>query len=137
MIRGPRAAALLALWVASCGTSARPPLDRVPVGTWGGEEAGLIVTLDTAHAHVGCTNGDVTGEIPLDAEGRFDVAAIYNVDAFPVDRGIRHPARLTGRTDGRTLTFTVRLTDTGQMLTSGELVLGREPRMRNCPICRR
>jgi hypothetical protein len=32
--------------------------------------------------------------------------------------------------------FMVRLTDTGQTLTSGELVLGREPRMRNCPICR-
>ena len=137
MTRGPRAAAVFALWVAACGTSGRPPLDRVPVGTWGGDDSGLIVSADGAHAHVGCTNGDVAGEIPLDGEGRFDVAGIYNVDAFPVDRGIRHPARLTGRTDGRTLTFTVRLTDTGQTLTSGELVLGREPRMQNCPICRR
>ena len=128
---------MLALWVAACGTSGGPPLDRVPAGTWGGDDAGLIVRAEGAHAHVGCTNGDVTGEIPLDSEGRFDVPGIYNVDAFPVDRGIRHPARLAGRTDGRTLTFTVRLTDTGQTLTSGELVLGREPRMQNCPICRR
>jgi hypothetical protein len=130
-------AAALAAWLAACGTAGRPPLDRVPAGTWGGEDAGLIVSAEAAHAHVGCTNGDVAGEIALDASGEFDVPATYDVDAFPVDRGIRHPARLRGRTDGRTLTFTVRLTDTGQTLTSGELVLGREPRMLSCPICRR
>ena len=137
MTRGSRAAAVLALWVAACGTSGGPPLDRVPAGTWGGDEAGLIVGMGTAHAHVGCTAGDFPSELPLDGEGRFDVTGTYDVDAFPVSRGILHPARLAGRTDGRTLTFTVRLTDTGQTLTSGELVLGREPRMRNCPICRR
>jgi hypothetical protein len=123
--------------LAGCGASARPPLDRVPAGTWGGEDAGLIVTADGAHAHVGCTLGDVAGEIPVDDQGRFDVAGTYNVDAFPVDRGIRHPARFTGETDGRTLRFMVRLTDTMQTFASGELVLGREPRMQNCPICAR
>jgi hypothetical protein len=126
----------VALLVA-CGASARPPLESVPVGTWGGDDAGLIVTADGAHAHVRCTLGDVAGEIPVDARGRFDVAGTYNVDAFPINRGILHPARFTGETDGRTLTFAVRLTDTGQTFTSGTLVLGREPRMQNCPICRR
>jgi hypothetical protein len=135
VIRGVSRPAALAVWLAACGTVGGPPLDRVPVGTWGGEDAGLIVAPEGAHAHVGCTNGDVAGAIALDAGGEFDAPATYNVDAFPVDRGIRHPARLRGRTDGRTLTFTVRLTDSGQTLTSGELVLGREPRMRNCPIC--
>jgi hypothetical protein len=128
---------VLALWLAACGTSGGPPLDRVPAGTWGGDEAGLIVSAGTAHAHVGCTAGDFPGELALDGEGRFDVTGTYDVDAFPVSRGILHPARLFGGTDGRSLTFTVRLTDTGQTLTSGTLVLGREPRMRNCPICRR
>ena len=131
-----RAATFLALWAAGCGTSGRPPLDRVPAGTWGGDDAGLIVSTEGAHAHVACTAGDIAGEIPLDGAGAFDVTGVYDVDAFPVSRGLLHPARFTGRTDGRTLTFTVRLTDTGQTLTSGELVLGREPHMRNCPICR-
>jgi hypothetical protein len=107
------------------------------MGTWGGEDAGLIVTADGAHAHVGCTLGDVAGEIPVDDRGRFDVAGTYDIDAFPIDRGILHPARFTGETDGRTLSFEVRLMDTGQTFTSGPLVLGREPRMRQCPICRR
>jgi hypothetical protein len=137
MTRARRAASVLVLCAAACGTSGRVPLDRVPAGTWGGDDAGLIVSADGAHAHVGCTAGDISGEIPLDGEGRFDVAGTYDVDAFPVSRGLLHPARFTGQTDGRTLVFTVRLTDTGQTLTSGQLVLGREPRMRNCPICRR
>ena len=137
MTRARRATTVLVLWAAACGTSGRPALDRVPAGTWGGDDAGLIVSADAAHAHVGCTAGDISGEIALDGEGRFEVPGTYDVDAFPVARGLLHPARFTGRTDGRTLAFTVRLTDTGQSFTSGELVLGREPRMRNCPICRR
>ena len=70
-------------------------------------------------------------------ERRWQAWILNALGAFPVDRGIRHPARFTGRTDGRTLGFTALLTDTGQSFESGLLVLGREPSMRNCPICRR
>jgi hypothetical protein len=124
------------LLAVACGASP-VGFDTVPVGTWGGESAGLLVRPDGAHAHIGCTLGDVMGAIPLDDEGRFDVAAEWNVDAFPIDRGILHPARLSGRSDGRTLTLSVRLTDTGQVLGPARLVFGREPQMQNCPICRR
>jgi hypothetical protein len=128
------ALALALLVPAACGAS-QVGLDIVPVGTWGGENSGLLVRADGSHAHIGCTLGDVAGPIPLDDEGRFDVAGEWNVDAFPIDRGIRHPARLSGRTDGRTLTLSVRLIDTGQVLGPALLTFGREPRMQNCPIC--
>lgn len=120
----------------ACGAST-VALDVVPAGTWGGDNAGLLVRGDGAHGHIGCTLGEITGPIPLDTEGRFDISGVWNVDAFPVDRGILHPARLTGRANGRTLTVSVRLTDTGQVLGPVLLVFGREPRMENCPICRR
>jgi hypothetical protein len=125
----------VALTVAGCAGSRLEP-GALAVGTWGGDDAGLIVRADGAHAHVGCTNGDVAGAIPFDAEGRFDVAAQWDVDAFPIDRGILHPARLSGTTTGRDLTFTVVLTDTGQTLGPSVVTFGREPRMVNCPICR-
>ena len=112
-------------------------LDTVPAGTWGGDDAGLIVSAEGAHAHIGCTIGEVEGPIPLDAEGRFDLDVQWNVDAFPVDRGIRHPARLSGRTDGHTMSLAVRLTDTGQSLGPAMVTFGRQPRMQDCPICRR
>ena len=121
--------------VAACGASRLDP-GTIAVGTWGGEEAGLLVRADGAHAHIGCTYGDVTGPIPVGADGRFDVAAQWNVSAFPIDRGIFHEARMSGRLSGRSLTFTAKLTDTGQVLGPVAVTLGREPRMANCPICR-
>ena len=127
---------LAILGAAACEASRVIP-DAVPKGTWGGDDGGLIVTAEGAHAHLGCTLGDVTGPIALDADGRFDVEGQWNVDAFPIDRGIRHPARLSGQTDGYTLTFAVRLSDTGQALGPALVTLGKEPRMQNCPICRR
>jgi hypothetical protein len=122
-------------FVAACGASRLEP-GNVAVGTWGGEESGLIVRAAGAHAHIGCTYGDVAGPIPFDADGRFDVAAVWNVSAFPIDRGVFPDARMSGRLTGRSLTFSARLTDTGQSLGPVAVTLGREPRMANCPICR-
>jgi hypothetical protein len=127
---------LMAWLLAACGDSARIP-DRLPIGTWGGDEAGMVVSAEGAHVHVRCTVGDVEPPIALDPQGRFDAPGRHNVDAFPVNRGIFHPARYSGSTDGRNLVLTVRLTDTGQTLGPVGLVLGLEPRMVNCPICRR
>jgi hypothetical protein len=132
-----RAGLAMVLILAAACQASRVGLDTVPIGTWGGDDGGLVVRADSAHAHIGCTLGDIAGPIPLDDEGRFDIAGEWNVDAFPVDRGIRHPARLSGQTDGRTLSLAVRLSDTGQTLGPVLLTFGREPRMQNCPICRR
>ena len=131
-----RVSLVLALLLAGACESSRTPIDAVPAGTWGGDDAGLIVGKDGAHAHIGCTLGDVSGPISVDAAGEYDVAGQWNVDAYPVDRGIFHPARLSGWTDGRTLTLSVLLTDTGRVLGPVRLAFGREPRMQNCPICR-
>ena len=64
---------------------------------------------------------------------------------LPPDEAAREIARYrealdrcyAGRTDGHTLTLAVRLSDTGQALGPVLLTLGMEPRMQNCPICRR
>ena len=107
------------------------------VGTWGGDNSGLIAGDTSAHVHIGCTLGDTRGTIRPDANGRFDVDGTYNVDAYPVDRGITHPARFTGTVAGKTMTLTVTLTDTARTLGPVKLVYGKEPRMGPCPICRR
>jgi len=121
--------------VAACGASRLEP-GTVAVGTWGGDEAGLLVRADGAHAHIGCTYGDVTGPIPFDADGRFDVAAQWNVSAFPIDQGVFHDARMSGRLHGDRLTFSAHLADTGEVLGPSVVTFGREPTMANCPVCR-
>jgi len=122
--------------LAACTTSPTS-LRRVLVGTWGGDEAGMIVGESEAHVHIGCTLGDIAGAIPVSPGGAFDVEGTYNVDAFPVDRGIRHPARFRGLTDGLRLTLFVQLLDTGQSFGPVALSRGVTPRMANCPICAR
>jgi hypothetical protein len=89
----------------------------------------------SAHVHIGCTYGDVHEPIVLDPSRRFDVAGEQNITAYPVDRGILHPARFTGSIDGSTMTLTVTLTDTAVTLGPVELTFEKEPIMGPCPIC--
>jgi hypothetical protein len=105
-------------------------------GTWGGDNAGLIVNGTDLHVHIGCTLGDAVGPIKPDADGRFGATGTYNVDAYPVNRGITHPATFSGRIVGETMTLTVSLTDTARVLGPVTLIYGKEPQMGPCPICR-
>lgn len=119
----------------ACYNMSSAPITEV-TGTWGGDNAGLIVTKTDVHIHIGCTLGDALGPIRPDAYGRFEASGTYNVDAYPIDRGITHPARFTGQITGQTMTLTVTLTDTARVLGPVTLVFGKEPKMGPCPICR-
>ncbi len=131
-----RVAVVVALLAAGCELLTPPAGDAVAVGVWGGADAGLIVSDSGAHAHIGCTAGDLSGRIPLDSAGRFDVAGTYHVRLYPVAIGEPRPARFSGHTDGRDLTLTVTLTDTAVVLGPVRLRFGEEPAMTICPICR-
>ena len=125
--------ALLAIF--GCATSTSTPIAEV-AGTWGGDNAGLIVDQTDVHVHIGCTLGDAVGPIKPGPDGRFAATGTYNVDAYPVNRGITHPATFTGRIVGETMTLTVSLNDTARVLGPVTLVYGKEPQMGPGPICR-
>ena len=144
--RGARAVTLTvvaAAAVAACGSNASPApaSGALAAGTWGGENAGVIVGDTTVHVHVGCTYGDFPAPVALDRDGRFDVAGRYVLRAFPVAVGPPLPARFVGSVDGALLTIRVAVTDTVERrtVTLGPVAVtrGREPRMGPCPICRR
>jgi hypothetical protein len=123
------------LAIVACSTATSTRFTEV-AGTWGGDNAGLIVTNADVHVHIGCTLGNALGPIRTDANGRFEATGTYNVDAYPVDRGIVHPARFIGQIRGETMTLTVSLTDIARVLGPVTLVYGKEPKMGPCPICR-
>jgi hypothetical protein len=132
-MRIPAVLSILAVFGCSAATSAR--ITEV-IGTWGGDNAGLIVSDTDVHVHIGCTLGDAVGPIHPDANGRFEATGTYNVDAYPVSRGIIHPAQFTGQITGQMMTLTVSLTDTARVLGPVNLTYGKEPKMGPCPICR-
>jgi hypothetical protein len=125
--------AMVSILACSAATSARI---REVSGTWGGDNAGMIVTNTDVHVHIGCTLGDAVGPIHPDADGRFEATGTYNVDAYPVDRGITHPATFSGQVIGQMMTLTVSLSDTARVLGPVTLIYGKEPKMGPCPICR-
>jgi hypothetical protein len=129
------ALALAAVVVGPCDSAVGPSGQPVE-GTWGGVNAGLIATDTTAHVHIGCTVGDTKSRIVPAPDGTFDVGGLYNITAYPVYRGPDHPARFTGRVEGRIMTLTVSLTDTAVTLGPVKLVHGAPPQMGPCPICR-
>jgi hypothetical protein len=131
-----RISALLSiLALLACSAATSTPITDV-TGTWGGDNAGMIITGTDIHVHIGCTLGDAVGPIHPDADGRFEIDGTYNVDAYPIDRGITHPAKFSGRIIGSTMTLTVTLTDITRVLGPVALVYGKEPKMGPCPICR-
>jgi hypothetical protein len=113
----------------------------VVVGTWGGENAGLIADDTSAHVHIACTYGNVHQGIEPDGQGHFDVPGEYVLRAYPVAVGPSLPAAFQGTISGRVMTLSVTVTDTTADTTAHlgpvRLYLGREPRMQMCPICRR
>ena len=113
----------------------------LPLGTYGGDSAGLIVGDTAMHLHIGCTFGDVSGRVPVDASGRFDVAGSYTLRAYPITVGPAVPARFIGTIDGNRVVVTATIDDTVEHRTvvhgPVSVTLGEEPKPGPCPICRR
>jgi len=134
--------AAAALLIGCASGSTTPPFDgALPLGNWGSDGAGMIVGDTAMHLHIKCTYGDVSGRIPVDANGRFDVAGSYMLRAYPIAVGPTLPARFSGRLTGAIATITVTVNDTVQhqtvVLGPVMVTYGKEARMWPCPICRR
>jgi hypothetical protein len=141
-----RAAALLITGSILAGTcdsasSVDPRPDELAVGTWGGDNVGLVADESVTHVHVGCTYGDFPARIELDDDLRFSVPGEYLLRAYPVALGPPMPAQLAGVLRGNDLTLTVAVNDTIErklvVLGPVTVTFGRDPRMGPCPICER
>ena len=117
-----------------------PESGKLAVGTWGGDNAGVIVDDSIAHVHVGCTLGNFPGPVELDDAGRFTVAGEYLLRAYPVARGPYLPAQFSGTVRNNKLTLTVAVNDTVEKknVTLGPVTvtLDQPPQLGPCPICR-
>lgn len=130
----------LMLGAACAGNSTGVDGGVLAKGTWGGNDAGVIITDSVTHVHIGCTYGDFPANVPVDDQGRFRVAGSYLLRAYPVAIEPELPAEFTGKIDGSSMTYTVVVNDTveNKTVTLGPatVTLGKEPRMGPCPICR-
>jgi hypothetical protein len=127
---------------AGCADQSLVPISdgQLALGTWGGDNAGVIVTDSAVHVHVGCTFGDLPAAVTLDATGRFTVDGSYVLRAYPIQVGPSLPAQFSGRVIGRTLILAIAVDDTVEknVVALGPITVeyGRIPEMGPCPICR-
>lgn len=135
------AAAVVVACSSATTTTTIPPFDgNLPLGNWGGENAGMIVSDTAMHLHIGCTYGNASGRVPVGAGGQFDVAGSYMLRAYPIAVGPTVPARFTGRLDGAKVTITATVDDTVRdttvVLGPVTVTYGADAKLGPCPICR-
>ncbi len=128
---------LLAAGLALLGMAMAPePTKRPPLkGNWGGEGAGLQITEEGAQLFFDCARGSIEGPITPDEDGRFEVTGRYIKEGPGPTRPEQTQsvgARYLGQLDGGTLTLSVRLTLSHEVLGPYSLTKGRMPRVREC-----
>jgi hypothetical protein len=119
--------------LSACG-SAAPPSDIR--GVWGGDHIALVGSETGATVEYDCAHGTVDEALVPDKNGRIDVLGTHTREHGGPDREGEmpdvHPARYQGYVSQGTLTVTVTLTDTGDVLGPFTLVRGDSGNLFKC-----
>lgn len=137
-----------AVWLGCAGrgagglaVSAAQEGESVTPGAWGGERVRLEVTEKGAAFETDCAHGTIDHPVTTEAGGRFKAKGHYVREHGGPEReeeregereGMGAPALYTGRTDGKTMTLTVRLAQTNEEVGSFTLTLGKKVRLTKC-----
>jgi len=127
-------AAVLALGAVAAQTpepTARPPLK----GKWGGAGAGLEASDSGAQLYFDCGKGKIEVPIVPDENGRFEVTGRYYREGpgpTTPDQAQGVGARFLGQIDGNTLTLSVRLTLSRDVLGPYTLERNKLARIHQC-----
>lgn len=123
------------LGVASCARVSTGPL---PPSEWGGQHIGLTILEQEGGATLeyDCASGTIDEPLSVDSRGHFSAVGTHTrghggpalIDEVPD----RHPARYTGSTDGKTMTLTVTLSDSGERVGTFKLVRGAPAAVFKC-----
>jgi hypothetical protein len=107
------------------------------VGSWGGEHIRLTVTEQGGELEYDCAFGTIAEPLRPDKDGNFDVRGFHTFETGgpvgpedPKPKG--RPARFQGWTDDKDMRLTVYLTDTGYVIGTFSLGLGRKAILEKC-----
>lgn len=112
-----------------------PSNDRLATGVWGGDHIRLETTDSGASIEYDCAHSTIDQPIVLNRAGEFDVKGRYSREhSGPVRREEPNSstARYVGVVQGKTLTLTVTLTDSGESIGTFTLTHGRDVILRKC-----
>lgn len=116
--------------VLACSSPTAPAV----LGSWGGSEASLDLTVHGGSLAYTCGAGTIDSAWTLNAAGQFHGSGQHFFGGGPVPPQGHppHPARYTGQLDGGIFTLTVTLSDLNQILGPFQLVRGGPPVQELC-----
>ncbi len=111
--------------------------DRVPPGNWGGLHAGMVVSDTGADIEYDCAAGRISAPMYLDAHGDFDLPGLFietGPGPTPANDSLipKLPARYTGHTNGKTMTFTMTVLDGSVAPQTYTVTYGGNPNVQKC-----
>jgi hypothetical protein len=105
-------------------------------GTWGGDHLNLESTADGATLEFDCGHGTIAGRLVVDENGRFSMKGRYvREHGGPTRQGedqSGEPATYSGTSDGKTMTLTVTIDGTNEVIGTFTLTHGKMGRVRKC-----
>ena len=126
----------LVLLIASAAASKPRKMQRLSTGSWGGPHINIQVGQGSATIEYDCANGTIDGPLTYDSKGRFTWRGTHNrehggpVRMDETSNGRR--AIYTGTVKGETMTLTVKLADTNEVVETFTLKRGGPGRVFKC-----
>jgi len=115
---------------------AQPKTRKVANGTWGGEQIKVAVEGNSATIEYSCAHGTINGPMVLDKKGNFKLLGTHTRERGGPTRSDENanakPAVYTGTISGKTMTLTVKLSESDEVIGTFKVVLGEEARLFRC-----
>jgi hypothetical protein len=126
----------LVLVIVSSAASRPRKMQRIQPGIWGGQHISIEVGPRSATIEYDCANGRIDGPFTIDSKGRFTWRGVFNPEhGGPIrinEKPNSRPAIYSGSIKGDTMTLTVKLADTDEVLQTYTLKRGSSGRIRKC-----
>lgn len=109
---------------------------RVSAGLWGGVHIAIEIGATSATIEYDCAHGTIKGPLTFDSRGRFSWSGTHTREGpGPIRLGRLPkslPAIFFGSIKGDTMTMTVKLMDTNEVVETYTLKRGSQGRVRKC-----
>jgi hypothetical protein len=119
----------------ACAHSSTGP-SAVPSGLWGGDHVTMTAADTATHLEFDCAHGDIPGPLQSGSGGQFSAnGSFVREHGGPSRSGEApdlHPAAYTGSVMADSLTLTIRLTDSNEVVGTFTLVRGSSGRLVKC-----
>lgn len=116
--------------------ASRPRKMRLSTGPWGGQHIRIDVGARSATIEYDCASGTIDGPLTSDGKGRFTWHGMHHRErpgpTRENDPGSNSPAIYSGSVKGNTMTLTVKLSDTDEVLQTFTLKRGAFGRVFKC-----